>query len=760
MQDTDLDRESVIRRLNAHLATLLPFRDHHRVTRVDWRALLQPRRFDVMAKAIYARSHLSGHGKEWADELYRAHLEVWGGFVEGDGSGKDSYAKYRDGFDGVIEQIAADGFDPARSLIPVDADGVIIDGAHRAAACIALEQDAWVVSFDYRVEDYTADRFRDMGLSRTYLDAMAVEYARLDRDSRVVCLFPAALDKQGEVERLLMEYGSLVYRKPVVFDGYGPQNLIAQLYRDEAWLGRREEGWPGSLSHVEARFVEGKPVWFYSLSCRDPQQMRQLKERIRALCGIGNYAVHVNDTPEETFRLCGQVFNAGSMDLFNHGNLSFSQRTLAMQAQFKDEILRQDGDPEAFCVDGSSVMALYGLREGNDYDYLALDTSLTFSNPLISCHNDHAGHYAHSIDRLVTDPRLFLRYDGVKYITLDVLEQMKLSRGEGKDVRDVAMIERLKEGVRTHSTGGCRPLPGSASPKARLKSWVRNHVPGEMRAVVNASVEQVYTGFRTLRRLPDYLRRNPRFSYRGFSVRYGAGDALIDRVRAGALYEPEVTRALIRLLQGVDRDATMLDIGANIGLISLNILSLMPSTRIHAFEPGPRSAAYLRETLSLNSLHDRISLHPYALSNQAGSRAFAMHGRRHSSGDGFADTGRAGGSRSITVQTTTLDGWWSENGCPEIHVIKVDTEGSELWVLEGARALIGELRPAIVLEINATNLQAYEHGPEAIERFFKEHRYRLTTLAGTPVPRGELERFLTVANDFVATSATNQSDKV
>jgi FkbM family methyltransferase len=759
MRNIELDRESAIRCLNAHLATLLPFRDRHRVMRLDWRKLLQPGRFDVMAKTIYARSHLSGTGNDWANELYRAHLEVWSGFVEGDGSGKDSYAKYRRAFDAVIEGIAVRGFDPEHSLLPVDVDGVIIDGAHRAAACIALKQDAWVIPFEYRMDDYGAERFRQMGLSSIYLDAMAVEYARLDRDSRLVCLFPAALDKQEVVERLLVEYGSIVYRKPLSLTGYGPQNLIAQLYRDESWLGRRQEGWPGSRSHVEARFVDGKPVWFYLLSCREPQRMRQLKERIRVACGIGNYAVHINDTAEETFRLCGQVFNAGSVNLFSNGDLSFSGRTLALQDQFKYELRRRQWDPENFCVDGSSVMALYGLREGNDYDYLSLDGSPTFTEPLINCHTDHAGHHAYSVERLITDPRLFLRYDGIKYITLDVLEQMKLARGEGKDVRDVAMIEGLKAGVRDRSNGEVRPLPGSASRKARFKSWVKKHVAAEIRAVANTSLERFVNGLRTLRRLPDYIKGSPKLRYRGFRVRYGAGDALIDRVRGGHLYEPEVTRALIRLLQSIEREAIVLDIGANIGLVSLNILSFMPSTRIHAFEPGPRTAAYLRETLSLNDLHERITLHPFALSNFTGVHPFSIHGRRHNSGDGFSDTGRTRGSRSILVQTITLDDWWLANECPQVKVIKLDTEGSELWVLEGGRQLIRKLRPAIVLEINVINLEAYDHGPEAIERFFEEYQYALTTLAGTLVSRGELAGFLAVANDFIAVPAGNQGER-
>ena len=173
-----LGREALIRRLNPHLATLVSFEEVTRMRPIHWQELLTPRRFDVVAKLVYARARLQGRGKDWATEAYREHLRVWSGFVERDGSGKDTFDKFQDAFDTVIDTIASRGFDAAVSVLPIGLSGGLIDGSHRAAACIATQQDAWAVDLAHDGGDYSAEHFRTMGLSEDYLDAMAVACAQ------------------------------------------------------------------------------------------------------------------------------------------------------------------------------------------------------------------------------------------------------------------------------------------------------------------------------------------------------------------------------------------------------------------------------------------------------------------------------------------------------------------------------------------------------------------------------------------------------
>ncbi len=222
-------------------------------------------------------------------------------------------------------------------------------------------------------------------------------------------------------------------------------------------------------------------------------------------------------------------------------------------------------------------------------------------------------------------------------------------------------------------------------------------------------------------RLPHRRRVYP---YCGFELVYSKGTSLVWRIETYGDYEPEVIGALVAEL-GRSRERTFVDVGANIGLISLAALAGVPGSRGFAFEPGPHQRALLADTIRRNGLKDRLTLSPLALSDAAGTACFAVHRRRHAAGDGLVDTGRAGPARSITVETETLDAWWQRSGRPWIDVVKIDTEGAELLVLRGAGAVIAECGPTIFLEISEDNLRAYPHGAADVRAHLEGLRYTL-----------------------------------
>ncbi len=85
-------------------------------------------------------------------------------------------------------------------------------------------------------------------------------------------------------------------------------------------------------------------------------------------------------------------------------------------------------------------------------------------------------------------------------------------------------------------------------------------------------------------------------------------------------------------------------------------------------------------------------------------------------------THRAAGSGSeglkISVPCLRLDGYWQGLGAPDISFLKIDTEGQELRVLEGARALLERCRPAVFCEVEAPYLERLGQTPaEAFELF-------------------------------------------
>lgn len=156
-----------------------------------------------------------------------------------------------------------------------------------------------------------------------------------------------------------------------------------------------------------------------------------------------------------------------------------------------------------------------------------------------------------------------------------------------------------------------------------------------------------------------------------------------------------------------DGTGVALDIGANIGMAALVLGALAPAGRVVAVEPSPHIAARLRETLSLNRMAERVAVEQCAVSAAPGEAEFHVDSG-HSAGSKLVDAGTMDratlASPPVRVPVTTMDALMAAHALPRLHLVKVDVEGFEGDVLDGARETIARHRPAFILEFNAWTL--------------------------------------------------------
>lgn len=150
----------------------------------------------------------------------------------------------------------------------------------------------------------------------------------------------------------------------------------------------------------------------------------------------------------------------------------------------------------------------------------------------------------------------------------------------------------------------------------------------------------------------------------------------------------------------VARGAVVYDVGANVGIYSL-LASLRVGTtgKVYAFEPMDRNLRYLRRHVALNDLQNCFVLEE-AVCNREGTLMFSAMAWSSS-------MGRLSPDGEIVVRSTTLDRCiYGERGLPPPNVIKIDVEGAELEVLEGAARALTEFHPTMFLEIHGTQLHS------------------------------------------------------
>lgn len=137
--------------------------------------------------------------------------------------------------------------------------------------------------------------------------------------------------------------------------------------------------------------------------------------------------------------------------------------------------------------------------------------------------------------------------------------------------------------------------------------------------------------------------------------------------------------------------ADCIDIGANIGEYSANILKLNNNTSVIAFEPSPE--CYKKLIMLKNIFNNRFKFHKCALSNKNTS-GFLYYGKKKT---GLASLDRKinkipyvgeSNKNRIKVKIKKLDNFIKDKNIGNIDFIKIDVEGHEMNVIEGASKFI------------------------------------------------------------------------
>ena len=142
-------------------------------------------------------------------------------------------------------------------------------------------------------------------------------------------------------------------------------------------------------------------------------------------------------------------------------------------------------------------------------------------------------------------------------------------------------------------------------------------------------------------------------------------------------------------LQHIQPGMTLFDIGANIGLYALLFAKCAgPAGQVHAFEPEPRNFRRLVTNLAINRF-ENVTANEMAVYSQSQPVTLnvypdALHAL-HSLGRA-SDAVEPESRR--TVQATSLDDYCKSRGIERIDYLKIDVEGAECDVLQGASSLL------------------------------------------------------------------------
>lgn len=158
----------------------------------------------------------------------------------------------------------------------------------------------------------------------------------------------------------------------------------------------------------------------------------------------------------------------------------------------------------------------------------------------------------------------------------------------------------------------------------------------------------------------------------------------------------------------LDAKGVFLDVGAHIGYYSLYMRPLV--REVHAFEPDSRTLRHLRKNLDR---HPGMHVHAEAVSDRPGKASFTLDRHAELSRMEATAPGKEGNRTEVTV--VSLDEF-AEPSQLAVTGIKIDVEGNDYLVLQGANRLVDRCQPLILTEAVAD---------DALFRWAESHAYRI-----------------------------------
>ncbi len=181
-------------------------------------------------------------------------------------------------------------------------------------------------------------------------------------------------------------------------------------------------------------------------------------------------------------------------------------------------------------------------------------------------------------------------------------------------------------------------------------------------------------------------------------------------------YESEYFHTFLDSIQAGD---TVYDVGANQGLFTIAAAQRVgESGKVLAFDCAPASIRLLNKHVQLNNMEPRVEVMATLIGKQIGEATF--NAAPSAAGWASAVSGNEK-TTQIAVECTTLDHLTATHKVP--NIIKIDVEGYELNVLEGARDLLTNHSPKVFCALHPELLKVLGQTPEQLLEFMRQLEY-------------------------------------
>ena len=192
------------------------------------------------------------------------------------------------------------------------------------------------------------------------------------------------------------------------------------------------------------------------------------------------------------------------------------------------------------------------------------------------------------------------------------------------------------------------------------------------------------------------------------------------------VYEKETIQFIVK---NVPKNGVFVDVGANIGAISIFVAKMRPDIKVISFEPSFYNYGFLRLNKQLNNLSN-ITLVNAAVHLDGGKEISFFNNKVRNGGSSLCNDDKS--QIEEIVKTVNLDDYFQLNNLV-VNLIKVDVEGFELTVLKSAQKHLNTTQPIIVFEFEDWAEKRSGDRIGSSQKFLLDSGYNLFSMNGNQV---------------------------
>jgi len=168
------------------------------------------------------------------------------------------------------------------------------------------------------------------------------------------------------------------------------------------------------------------------------------------------------------------------------------------------------------------------------------------------------------------------------------------------------------------------------------------------------------------------------------------------------------------------------------------------SGQVFSFEPIPKFFSRLEDNINLNECKN-VNLEKYAFTNVCEKQKFTISGQE----SGLKENTTSDDKETVVVDTITIDKYMELKNIKTVDFIKIDVEGIEPRVIEGAEKTLKKHRPLLLIEVVDSNLQQFNTSAEALIKYICSLGYQAFVIrTHGPKPYNEKNQTSTTPNMF------------